>query len=79
MESVEQIFMNAFGVDKMPDWKNPTPGHFLIQGKLDDSEVFVNFSFWPKTGTVLFQGRDDEKRINEEKWNKARKRLEERN
>ena len=78
-ESVERIFMKAFGIDKMPEWQNPTPGHYLIQGKLNDSDVFVNFSFWPNTGKILFQGKSDEKRINEEKWNKARKQLEDRN
>ena len=79
LESVEQIFMKAFGLDKMPKWKTPTPGHFLIQGKLQGSDVFVNFPFWPNTGSVLFQGREDEKRINEDKWNKARRHFEGRN
>ena len=78
-ESVEQIFMKAFGLDKKPEWQNPTPGHYLTQGKLEDSDVFANFSFWPNTGSILFQGRKEEKRINEEKRNNARIALEERN
>ena len=70
-ESVEQIFMRAFGLDEFPGWESPARGHLMVRGKNSGSEEMVIFSYWPNTGNYLFQGKDSEKRNNTAKWESA--------
>ena len=70
-ETVEQIFNKAFGLDNFPGWENPTRGHLMVRGRNTGSEETVIFSYWPNTGSYLFQGKDFEIKKHKEKWDKA--------
>ena len=70
-ESVEQIFMMAFELDKFPGWDEPVKGHLMVSGKMSGSQDVVFFSFWPTKGAILFQGKEEERIINTLKWEKA--------
>ena len=51
-----------------PDWKWKTKpnGQFLLQGKLYDRDL--NVSWYPSTGKVLFQGKENDINFFKTRW-----------
>ena len=70
-ETVEEIFKDAFGLTSFPGWEEPVPGHKFVKGRCNGEELFAVFSFWPRTGKYLFQGKPEEVRNSNEKWDAA--------
>ena len=69
---VEQIGCRAFGFRVFPEWTHiEGTSLYMIKGNSDGSTERITMSFWPSTGTVLFQGTPEEKERDKRKWQMA--------
>ena len=67
-ENAENIFCKVFDLPSFPGWEEKGPGHFMVKGKKCGISDPIIFSFWPSTGSFLFQGKQDVTKRQTAKW-----------
>ena len=67
-DKAELIFCKVFDLPSFPGWSEKAPGHFMVRGQKHVNGDPVCFSFWPSTGSVLFQGKEEVTKRQMSRW-----------